>query len=49
MGLCLHINHGVSFLKSKPALFRKKKNISFPLLPSISVWGFFFEGEGWLF
>lgn len=48
MGLCLHINDGIAFLNSKPALFRKKEHFFlFPFSPAY-VW-FIFEGEGWLF
>lgn len=37
MVLCLHINYGVSFLKSKPLFSAKRGFLPLPLLPSISV------------
>lgn len=38
MGLCLHVNGGGAFLKSKPALFSLKRGF-LPFLPSSSVGG----------
>ena len=45
MVLCLHINYGISFLKSKPALFRKKR-VSSSSPPPQHIW--FGVGGGWL-
>lgn len=48
MGLCLHVN-GVSFLKSKPALFSLKRGfLPLPFLPSSSV-GARGQGGSWFF